>query len=180
MLAQRIDQSIPIYSRIPKTIKYDTLSGVFFYENKIQGYEVFDAIVKSPGFIKADTISEVSYKNGYYVDGWYYVDDMKSKGINIHFDKNSIVAFYDSLHQKSLKDGTYMSETDIMPFCGSYYKKFRMELEVLYVDTISQRVPLFVGCEDNKKAKNDNNGKDNKIQPLPTYIITRIISWNEL
>jgi len=170
----------PIWQRESLNIVYDTISGVFFYENSIASYIEGDAYVKSNGFIHADSVTQFAYSQGYYLEGGPYVDHLKNKGIIVRLDKSSIAEFYDSLFQKSIRTDTYRSKTDINPFCGGYYKKYEMKVEVLYIDTVSQRVPLFMDCSGYEKFAQDNRGKNYVITPLPTYAITKIFSWREL
>lgn len=172
-------QSHSIYLYEPDSIKYDTLSGTFFYENMIDSYIENDAVVKPPGFIHGDSISKFEYRNGYYINDWAYLKQLQRKGMELNFDKKSIANFYDSLQQRLLRNGTYMSETKINPFCGAYYKKYVMKIEILYIDTVLQRTPLFMDCPGYKMYVNDNH-KNYEMSTLPTYVITRIISWKEL
>ena len=170
----------PIWEREPIKIVYDTISGIFFYENSIDSYIEGDAYVKSNGFIHADSVTQFAYYQGYYMESPSYVDHLKNKGITVRLDKSSIVEFYDSLFQRSIRTDTYRGKTDINPFCRSYYKKYEMKIEVLYIDTVSQRVPLFMDCSGYEKFVQDNKGKNYVIAPLPTYVITKIFSWREL
>ncbi len=173
--------SSPLYLHSPSLVKYDTLDAIFFYENLISSYQEEDVILKGGGFVKNDTITEESYYNGYYVSNAYtYVKHLKQKGINIRYDDASIGAFHDSLFQKGLRDGNYRSKTNINPFCGAYYKKYQMKVEVLYIDTVSQRTPLFTNCNEYEVYVHKNNGKNYMMFALPTYVITRVFSWEEL
>ena len=169
-----------LYSRVPQSVIYDTISGIFFYENSIASYIQFDAIAKAGGFIKGDTVTEQQYEDGYYVEGWNYVELLKRKGVDIKFDKQSVASFYDSLQQRSLKDGTYMDKTNINPFCGAYYRKFKLTIEVVMIDTISQRSPLFLDCKQFDKYVSENNYRAYQVKQLPTYIITKFFTWEEL
>lgn len=100
--------SNPLYLHTPISLKYDTLDAIFFYENLISSYQEADAIVKSGGFIKANTITKESYYNGYYIGNAYsYVKHLSQKGIVVRYDDVSIGGFQDSLFQKGLVDGSY-------------------------------------------------------------------------
>lgn len=170
-----------LFERVPTAIKYDTLNAIFFYENSITAYEEVDVFLKNGGFIRTDEINEKSYRSGYYVgDANAYVQYLKQKGIVIRYDNSSIAEFYDSLFQKGLRDGSYRSKTNINPFCGAYYKKFQLKVEVLFIDTISQRTPLFLNCEKHDDYIRYNKGKNYLNLSLPTYLITNVFSWKEL
>jgi hypothetical protein len=168
----------PISDYLPKTIMYDTISGDFFYENLINSYIEVDAVVKSSGFIQADTLSEAAYKRGYFINGYSYNNLILSKGIDIRVDKMSIANFYDSQFQKAISEGT-MRETSINPFCGAYYKKYEMKIEVIFIDSVDQRVPLFMDCKQYTSSEGSNR-KNYSIMKLPTYAITKIFFWREL
>jgi len=172
--------SSAIYEHIPQSIVYDTINEIFFYENSISSYIEVDAITKAGGFIKGDTITSEIYKNGYFVEGWNYVEFLKRKGIDVRFDKKSVSEFYDSLMQRSLRNGTYVDKTDINPYCGAYYKKFKLNVEVMYIDTIKQRVPLFLDCKQYDEYIREKKGRTYQFKPLPTYIITKFFSWEEM
>lgn len=173
--------SNPLYLHSPSLVKYDTLDAIFFYENFISSYQEEDVIIKGGGFVKNDTITEESYYNGYYIGNAYtYVKHLNQKGINIRYDDVSIGAFQDSLFQKGLRDGNYRSKTNINPFCGAYYKKFQLKVEVLYIDTISQRTPLLVDCNKYEEYVRINSGTNYLKASLPTFIITKVFSWEEL
>ncbi len=171
--------NFPIDDHVPKEFVYDTISACFYYENLIKSYIDLDAVVKTSGFIQADSISEIAYKKGYFIDGYYYANSLSHKGININIDKKSIALFYDTLFQKSLREGTN-AETNINPFCGAYYKKFEMKIEVMFIDSIYQRVPLFIDCNQYKILQESNNRNNYQMMLLPTYAITKIFSWREL
>lgn len=171
----------PLYQHTPKALKYDTLSGTFFYENYVLSYLESDVVLKSGGFIKAEMVSERSYKGGYYVgESSTYVQYLKQRGISVRYDAASIANFYDSLFKKGINTGTYRDITDINPFCGAYYKKYDLNIEVLFIDTVKQRVPLFMNCKGIEEFVQHNGGKNYKIDSLPTYIITKVLSWREL
>lgn len=105
---------------------------------------------------------------------------LRQKGIIIKLDDKSISNFYDSLFRKEIKDGSYNIETKINPICGSYYKKFKLKIEVAFIDTISQRTPLFLDCKQFDKYIRENKGQTYQVKPLPTYIITKFFTWEEL
>lgn len=166
-----------ISDRIPKAVIYDTLSGTFFYEDNIQSYILLDAITAGNGFIHADSIDEAAYKRGYIqgiIASGNIINILANKGVKIRSDTASIARFYNS----SLSDLVTGKNNIIEPFCGAQYVKYNMKIEVAYIDTISRKLPLFVDCETYKKLV-ENKHKNYQLASVPTYVITKVFSWQE-
>lgn len=81
---------------------------------------------------------------------------------------------------KPTREGTAYSETNINPYCGVYYKEYYMEIEVLYIDTIPQRMPLMMNCDEFDNYVKNNKRKNCHIETLPTYIITNVFLFKAL
>lgn len=169
-----------IYNSYPKAIKYDTLDAIFYYENLIESYDVGDAMLQNHGFVEADTIlNKSSYLNGYINCNLDYLRNLKLHNNLIQFD-SFVNRFLISIYSKSILNGSLNNETKLSPFCGSYYKKYHLKIEVLYIGSILQRVPLFLSCEELKKFHIKHPKKLYNVFKLPTYAVTKVFSWEEI
>lgn len=163
--------------------KYDTLDGVFLFENRIDAYvEGGDAIIKGNDLVHEGTVSKELYQQGIftYYSSLFHYQRMADKNPNIHFDTASVFKVFGEIRYKAVQDGTLWGETDINPFCGGYYKKYRIKMEVLYLGSVIQRTPLFMNCKELKEYMRKNKGKNYEMCILPTYLITRVFEYEEL
>lgn len=165
------------YEYVPEVIKYDTIDAEFYYENYIASYIFDDAIFKSGGFILADRpIDKKAYKHMYVKVNEYYPRSLKSKNIDVSFDSTSITKFREFLWRSNLSDNGYIEKTKINPFCGAYYKKYHLKLELFFVGNIEEIIPLFLSCDEMRKHK----GLPYEKTKVPIYIVTRILNSKEL
>ena len=154
-------------------IRYDTIEADFLYEAKIGSYLQGDAISKSGEFIFSDNVSEAQYLKGYFLVEDYYLHMIKLRNkINIRYDSVSVS------HLDSLLVFKYMNNYDpdssINPYCGLYYDKYHLKIEVVYLGTFLQQIPIFFNCDDLSKYLQNNAGKTYQNLSLPTYIITNV------
>ncbi len=154
-------------------IKYDTLECLFFYENLIEAYIQGDAVIKTGGYIKIKDDINKSYLEAYYVLSSFYAKKLASNN-SLHYDSLSINTFESKQYYQSIQNGTFFGETKINPFCGVYYKKYKLKIEVVKVGWVTQRIPYFQNCDEIKKRK-----KNYQIADLPTYIITNVFEYKE-
>jgi hypothetical protein len=179
---QKYGQTIvnPIYTHYPMVVNYDTVDGIFFYENSIEAYIDHHVVVKNYGFVFGDSVNEKLYQNEYYIIAEdYYLNALQKMALDVRVNQSSISLFYDSLRTKGIRDGSFWSETEINPFCGGYYKKYMIKMEVLYIDNITQRVPVFIDCNE-RLVNTRRTRRDYKMSSIPTYVITDIMFWKEL
>ena len=154
---------------------YDTLEGDFAYEDLIQAYLEVDVIVKNGGFVQIhDSINKNSYFQGYYIINTDYLKMMKEKLSEIHYDYISFEKIHDLTYAQPIKNGTYRMKGKINPFCGAYYKKIHMRMEVLDIGRNIQRLPLFAGCDEYRKITANNTAKHYQELSIPTYVITKV------
>ena len=157
------------------------MEGDFLYENRIEGYIDGDAVVKSESFVRNGVINKQLYQNGLFI--WFGSDfhyrKMSYKNPYIHFDTSSVFKIFGSMRYKAIQEGTLWEKTEIHPACGSYYKKYSMKIEVLYLGLIMQRIPLFMNCSQIKEYMRENNGRDYEMTAIPTYLITHVFELEE-
>lgn len=179
-------QALPwnsLTSYIPVNIRYDTLEGVFLYENLIYAYiEGEDVIVKRGNFVKMDTDNKNLYQYGIFIyfESAFQYKKMKDENPYIHFDTVSVFKLFGEMRYKALQEGTFWEKTTINPFCGAYYKKYQMKVEVLYLGEVEQRLPLFMDCKEVIKYSCKLKGKNYQIRVIPTYLITKVFELKEL
>ncbi|HTO15170.1 MAG TPA: hypothetical protein VLZ83_05340 [Edaphocola sp.] len=168
---------------LPEILRYDTLEGLFLREISIQAYMIGDGIHKGDDFIKqGEVLNETLYNNGIItsMSSYFWYDAMKEKRPDFHFDTISIFNALWGMELKSIQGGSKWFEPEISPICDSYYKRYRMKIEVLNLGLIKQRLPLFMNCEQIAIYEKENHGKNYQILAIPTYLITKIFSWEEL
>lgn len=167
---------------VPNELKYDTLDQVFLYENLIMAYiEPGDVIGKGNDFIKFNN-NKPTYNEGvfmYFTSAFRY-NKMKERNIDIYIDTTSIFKSISEMRYKAMQNRTLWEKTHINPFCGSYYKKYKMKIEVLYLGEVFQKIPLLMNCKEVAEYLKKNNGKNYQMCYVPTYLITRIFEWEEL
>ena len=172
------DEMVNAISKL-KFVHYDTIESDFYYENLIQDYLEGDEISKGNGFIKCtQKISLETYLSGYFT-AYFLTNIMEMKRVGIVCDSVSISKFRNDMFVNALKDGTYYSETKINPFCGAYYKKFHLKIQVLYLGNVLQRTPLCLPCEEHLKYENEHHNMRYQMLSLPTYLITKVFLWKQ-
>jgi len=166
----------------PVLIQYDTLEGEFLYENLVAAYIEGDAVGKERSFVIMEENNEDLYKHGiitYFTSDFWY-DKMKNKNDTMHYNPASVFKMLEDMQDRAVKNGTFWEPTDIHPFCGAYYKLYRMKIEVLYLGLVKQKIPLFMNCKEAKKYLHKNNGKNYQECSIPTYLITHVFEWGEI
>ena len=160
-------------------LKYDTIKGDFLFENSIASYLDGDAITKSGGYIAFDSNIINSYNKGIYIIGDSYIKNIAERNDKIDYDATSISDFQYKCTIKSINDGSYYGTTKFNPFCGLYYKKYKLNIVVLDLGNVMQKIPLFKTCKELEiHLKNKSNSKY-KMKAIPTFIITKVVEFYE-
>ena len=168
LIAKTVKQNFRKHSRL---VKYDTLEGYFYYENLVKGYVDFDAVVKTSGFIRVTADVKKSYEEGYYI---IMNPELFRYGIKFHYDSLSIGNFLTNQWLGSVQDGSLLGTTSINPYCGIYFKKYYLKIEVINLGKIRQRVPRFKTC-DELKQKKKHRKKYYRLRRLNTFLITNML-----
>lgn len=169
-------------SYTPVNIQYDTLEDIFLYEMDIRGYADNDVFMKGGNsFVKQSIpFNKSVYQNGYFIFRNDYLKKIATKEPLIHYDSTSLDSALKGIYEK-YREGLVNIDSSFNPAYGCYYKKFRLKIEVLYLGSLMQRIPLFANNEkEMRKYVRKNNGRDYEIVALPTYLITRVFEWEEL
>ena len=167
LVAKIAKQNFRKHSRL---VKYDTLEGYFYYENLVKGYVDFDAVVKTSGFIRVTADVKKSYEEGYYI---IMNPELLRYGMTFHYDSLSIGNFLTNQWLGSVQDGSLLGTTSINPYCGIYFKKYYLKIEVINLGKIRQRVPRFKTC-DELKQKKKRRKKYYRLRRLNTFLITNM------
>jgi len=162
-------------------INYDTLEGLFLYESYVESYiSGEDAVTKAGGLVKdMSTVNLSTYKSGYYLCDLGLLKKYKKVNPKLNFNLTSLGSF--KLHLM----GIYWthsgdSETQLNPHCGLYYSKFLVKVIVVNIGETQQKTPVFLGCKDFNEHKIKNNGINYELHALPTFLITDVLSWQEM
>lgn len=162
-------------------INYDTLDGIFLYESYVESYiSGEDAVTKSGGLIKdMPAVNLNIYKSGYYLCDLNLLKKYKNINPLLNFDSTSLASFQSHLM------GIYWThsgdnKTQFNPYCGLYYSKFFLKAIVVNIGNLQQKTPLFLDCKDFIEYKTKNKGLNYEYHSLPTFLITDVISWQEI
>jgi hypothetical protein len=158
------------------TIVYDTLEGDFFYENIVFAYSSSDAIVKSGHYIQCNHDIKTSYYKGYYILNSSHGKMICSNNSFLKRDFVSVDSFErQQLYEKEIAETrAFEYYNSYNPFCGVYYKKYKLRIEVVKIGLVKQRLPFFENCDRMKKR----GRKVYKIDYLPTYLVTDVFHYN--
>lgn len=155
----------------------DTLKHVFLFETHVDSYiEGEDAVIKEGGFIKYDSSKVgLTYEEGYFM--------VNLSGLNNRFnsifsiDSISVLNLYERLLEINwVEEGL---DDDISPFCGTFYRKFYLEIIVCKVGFEDEIVPLPLSCDD-LDYYFEKNKRRNKSLNIPIYAIVNVLKWEEL
>ena len=120
----------------------DTLKQIFLFETHVDSYiEGKDAVLKDGGFIKYD-----SCKVGETYDHGYFTVNLSRFRSDFLLDSVSVMDLYERLIEINwTMDGV---DNDLNPFCGTFYRKFYLEIIVNRIGVEDEIVPLPLSCSD--------------------------------
>jgi hypothetical protein len=157
---------------MPKIIKYDTISGVFYYEKQMYPYNHGDETIQGNGFIHFDTvITEKLYKRGIYYldDGYCYFNHSRNPNIRKEAPRE---VFW-------IKDSLESTRRPVFtPYKGMSYVKVRLKFEALYIGKIKRAIPLLIVCPECANEPADKRRLNYKLEALPIYVITKVFECN--
>src|SRR5690554_1712480 len=140
---------------VPSSVKYDTIEGDFLLELAIGGYVTrYGEIVKGNSNFIVETIpfSKESYLYGYFilrdfVHKWLAEKSMIDYNLSSYYsDSTSFKNNFNEIYAIFRNSLVYV-ENNFNPIYGSYYKRFRLKVEVMYLADVEQRIPLFAKGE---------------------------------
>src|SRR5690606_750104 len=151
------------------------------YESYVESYiSGEDAVTKVGGLVKdMSSVNLNTYKSGYYLCDLSLLKKYKKINPKLNFDSTSLASFQSHL-MEIYWTHSGDSETQFNPYCGLYYSKFVLKAIVVNIGDTHQKTPLFLGCTDFNEYKIKNNGVNYDYHSLPTFLITDVISWQEI
>ncbi|PQJ09426.1 hypothetical protein CJD36_019480 [Flavipsychrobacter stenotrophus] len=156
----------PINSHIilGKETKY--LNDTFLYEPQIVlSYVEIDAITKDRCFIRRKNTIEQSYDEGvYFIDG-YLLKTFINNGNEID---SSLKKLYATLIDD---DYEFNGKEYSTAYYGLKYRQYCMSVKVIFIDSILQKIPLFLDSQQYYNFSKKHHGINYSYKKLPSYLI---------